>query len=49
MISRDRDNFDLNNLGLHVADHITAMLAYWDKNLICRFAKAKKEYIPNWL
>lgn len=31
---------DLNTLGLMVADHITAMLAYWDKNQICRFANA---------
>lgn len=28
----------LNELGLLVADHVSAMLAYWDKNLICRFA-----------
>ncbi|PZX52147.1 PAS domain S-box-containing protein [Algoriphagus ratkowskyi] len=25
---------------LKVADHITAMLAYWDKNLVCRFANS---------
>lgn len=25
-------------MGLRVADHVSAMLAYWDKNLICRFA-----------
>jgi len=29
---------DLNHLGLLVADHIGAMLAYWDKDQICRFA-----------
>ncbi len=29
-----------NILGLKVADHITAMLAYWDKNLVCRFANS---------
>ena len=29
---------DLNHLGLLVADHISAMLAYWDKDQICRFA-----------
>jgi PAS domain S-box-containing protein len=28
----------LNSLGLSVADHVSAMLAYWDKDLICRFA-----------
>ncbi len=28
----------INNLGLLVADHIRAMLAYWDKDQICRFA-----------
>lgn len=32
------DKRDLNDLGLLVADHVPAMLAYWDKNQICRFA-----------
>lgn len=27
-----------NDLVLLVTDHVTAMLAYWDRNLICRFA-----------
>jgi PAS domain S-box-containing protein len=27
-------------LGLEVADHISAMLAYWDKDLVCRFANS---------
>ncbi|MBI3220093.1 MAG: PAS domain-containing protein [Bacteroidetes bacterium] len=27
-----------NQLGLFVADHIEAMLAYWDKDQVCRFA-----------
>jgi PAS domain S-box-containing protein len=26
--------------GLNVADHVDAMLAYWDKDLVCRFANA---------
>jgi PAS domain S-box-containing protein len=29
---------NLGALGLQVANHITAMLAYWDRQLICRFA-----------
>ncbi len=28
------------DLALLVCDHISAMLAYWDKNLLCRFANA---------
>jgi PAS domain S-box-containing protein len=31
---------DVNTLGLMVADHITAMLAYWDKDKVCRFANS---------
>lgn len=31
---------DVNTLGLMVTDHITAMLAYWDKDTVCRFANS---------
>lgn len=29
-----------SSLGIVVANHISAMLAYWDKNTVCRFANA---------
>jgi PAS domain S-box-containing protein len=29
---------DANSLAISVANHVTAILAYWDKALICRFA-----------
>lgn len=32
------DNSKLDAMGLRVADHVTAMLAYWDNTEICRFA-----------
>lgn len=31
---------DSNVLAVRVADHITAMLAYWDKDHVCRFANS---------
>jgi len=32
------DKTNLESLGLLVADHVPALLAYWDKNMICQFA-----------
>ncbi len=34
----ETQNQILNEHGLIVADHVSAMLAYWDKDTICRFA-----------
>lgn len=35
----------LSEIGITVVDHVAAMLAYWDKNLMCRFANdAYKEW-----
>ncbi|MDF2448664.1 MAG: domain S-box protein [Bacteroidota bacterium] len=30
----------MNHLGIRVTDHISAMIAYWDKDTICRFANS---------
>jgi len=30
----------INDLGASVANHVTIMLAYWDKDLVCRFANS---------
>jgi len=32
------DKTNLESLGLQVADHVPALLAYWDKNMVCQFA-----------
>lgn len=37
-MNSDVQKYSLARLSLNVADHISAMLAYWDKNLVCRFA-----------
>jgi PAS domain S-box-containing protein len=34
----DKPNYTTETIGLMVADHVTAMLAYWDRQLICRYA-----------
>lgn len=36
----ENERQEVNILGLKVADHVNAMLAYWDKNLVCRFANS---------
>ena len=34
----DMEKFNQQELALQASDQITSMLAYWDKDLICRFA-----------
>jgi len=34
------DENKVNSLGLFVSDHVAAMLAYWDKDMVCRYANA---------
>ncbi len=36
----DNEHIPPGTLGLQVADNISAMLAYWDKDLVCRFANS---------
>ena len=38
--TNERQHTTLNEFGLHVADHVTAMLAYWDNKQVCRFANS---------
>jgi hypothetical protein len=38
-------NSDFLEMAVNVTEHTKAMLAYWDKNLICRYAnKATSEW-----
>lgn len=38
-VSKEADyTSKLKDIGIAIADHVDAMLAYWDKNLVCRFA-----------
>ncbi|MER3498498.1 MAG: hypothetical protein C4308_07630 [Chitinophagaceae bacterium] len=44
----DKDHMRLAEFGLRVTDHITAMLAYWDKDRVCRFTNnAYREWFGN--
>lgn len=36
----DKTHLTLDSLGGVVADHVPAILGYWDKDLVCRFANA---------
>ena len=38
MNSEISGSHDLNGMELKVADNVSAMLAYWDKDQVCRFA-----------
>jgi PAS domain S-box-containing protein len=38
------DKTNLESLGLLVADHVPALLAYWDKNMVCQFANDAYRY-----
>lgn len=42
-MEKDKTNYNLNSMGLLVTDHVSAMLAYWDKNQICQFANSAFE------
>ena len=36
--AEDIEKLNVNEISWFVTDHISAMLAYWDNNLVCRFA-----------
>src|SRR5215831_19076397 len=38
------DKTNRESLGLLVADHVSAILAYWDKNMVCQFANDSYRY-----
>ena len=38
MIPENTLHKNTDEFALSIADHLSAMIAYWDKNLICRFA-----------
>jgi PAS domain S-box-containing protein len=38
------DKTNLESIGLLVADHVPALLAYWDKNMVCQFANDAYRY-----
>jgi PAS domain S-box-containing protein len=38
------DKTNLESIGLLVADHAPALLAYWDKNMVCQFANDAYRY-----
>ena len=39
-LTDENDVMDLHHLAWRVTDHIDAMLAYWDKDSVCRFANS---------
>src|SRR6185437_11321470 len=39
-VSKKYVSRSLSELSLLISDHVTAMLAYWDKDLVCRYANS---------